>query len=136
MQLDYMKQVRDRIKKKDRDTLLNNIKLINKSFKPKIDYVYNFTSNEKLMTQCFDKDFLEIIKLAQNGNVKAVKSKVSENIPNVFMIPCFNKTFCDDLINELRYCATETIRLNLPVRKANVRNNKGVVLNDFGSFHE
>merc|ERR1712062_565116 len=82
--------------------------------------------------QVFDPQFLTIIEAAKANNVEMLKNLVNEVADGVFMMPCFQSEFCVHLMEELEHCANEAKELDLPIRKANVRNSRGVVLNDWG----
>jgi len=123
-------KIRRRVMENDRNQLLDNIAEISRQFKPKNPDVYSFAEN--LSAEVFHPTFLKIMHYLEECEDAMLLSLLHEASPSVFHFPIFTPEFCSKFISELHHCADQSKQLNLPIRKANVRNSKGVVLNDFG----
>jgi len=128
-QTKYITQIRKRVQEKQRAELLTNLKTIQTNYTKIHPEVFTFTDHPE---EVFHPEFLHIVDAARNHNLEEVLTRVNDIGHGVYLMPVFQPEFCQQLLQELDSCHTQSVEKNLPIRRPNVRNSNGVVLNDFG----
>jgi len=128
--MEQIRKVRQRVMENDRNQLLENLSQISRKFQPKNISVYSFA--ETFSAEVFHPKFLKIMHYLEECEDAMLMTHLEEVAPCVYCFPIFKEEFCTEFISELQHCAEQSKLLDLPIRKANVRNSRGVVLNDFG----
>ena len=74
-------------------------------------------------TSVFQREFLDIVELAKQGNADKLKAKIEACKPEkVYRFPMFTEKFCNSFIDELENFE----KTNLPKGRPNTMNNYGV----------
>lgn len=102
----------------DRNQLLENLSQISRKFQPKNISVYSFA--ETFSAEVFHPKFLKIMHYLEECEDAMLMTHLEEVAPCVYCFPIFKEEFCTEFISELQHCAEQSKLLELPIRKANV----------------